>query len=76
MDRDFNLAAHERFLTSGLILARKWGSREFEQRILIEFGKHKLPVPEVRVSVTYEPSAAAGVADFDNMFSFAPVRWS
>lgn len=72
-DRPFDLAIHKRFLTSGLILARKWRNAEFEQRIVEEFGKHGLEVPSV--SVSQLPEYASGVPDFDSMFSFAPTRW-
>jgi len=72
-NREFNLKAHERLLTSGLILARKWGSPEFEQSVVQEFGKSGLEVPNLPF---FQPRITRNkIVDFDNMFSFAPVRW-
>ncbi|WP_155943268.1 hypothetical protein [Rhodanobacter thiooxydans] len=72
-DRGFDLEVQRRFLTSGLILARKWRSAAFEQTILGQFGEYGLKVPNVGpVKVMDEP---LNVADFSHSFSFASTRW-
>lgn len=72
-DRGFDLEIQRRFLTSGLILARKWKSDAFEQAILWQFEEYGLNPPNIG------PIKAMGaplkVADFNHSFSFASTRW-
>lgn len=72
-DRPFNLKTHERFLTSGLLLAHKWGSAQFEKKLLETFLNFGIEPPRTEKLAIYE--GQRNVADFDHMFSFAPVRW-
>lgn len=72
-DRGFDLEIQRRFLTSGLILARKWRSSSFEQTILAQFEEYGLKVPEIGpVKIVDAP---VSVADFNHSFSFASTRW-
>lgn len=60
-------------LASGMVLARKWGSAEFEQQLARRFRDAGLEPPAVP-DVPRVP-APEGVADFSRGFHFAPVRW-
>ena len=60
-------------LRSGVTLAQKWGGQKFEKNLLDEMRKMKwdqtLPRPE-----QVDPSWTK-IADFENLFHFAKVRW-
>ena len=73
IDRPYNPEVHKRFLTSGLLLARKWGSAAFEERLRAEFVRHKLEVPALPHIAPVD--AKREVADFEHMFSFGRTRW-
>jgi len=71
--RDYDVARHRQFLTSGLVLARKWGSTLFAERMSAELKKYKfdvhgIPKPQLQPDRN-------GVADFEHQFSFALRRW-
>lgn len=71
--REFDVKIHERFLKSGLLLARKWGNHKFESILMDQFKQHGLRVPNLPDYPAYE--GKRDVADFSKMFSFARVRW-
>ena len=60
-------------LTSGMILARKWGSAAFEHDLAARFRDAGIE-PPVIPNVPRAP-APENVADFSRGFHFAPVRW-
>jgi GT2 family glycosyltransferase len=72
-NRDENLRTRAMMFSSGVVLARKWGSPEFVARLRSELaalgttvpGSAPLPVPK----------EWRRYADFDHHFSFAEVRW-
>jgi GT2 family glycosyltransferase/SAM-dependent methyltransferase len=62
-----------RFLSSGLVLARKWGGQEFEAGLLEEMSK--LGKPAVAHRAKPVPDEWRDIPDFGHLFSFAPTRW-
>lgn len=72
-NRPYDRARHERFLTSGLLLAKKWRNNAFEKTIRRELKSRNLEASEGTVAPV--PEAWTGVCDFAHRFSFAPVRW-
>jgi GT2 family glycosyltransferase/ubiquinone/menaquinone biosynthesis C-methylase UbiE len=71
--RAFNSERHKRLLASGVLLARKWGSTSFEQRVSAELEASGGPLP-----VQNDPQVECRtheVCDFEHAFHFAPARW-
>ncbi len=66
-------ATTERYLRSGVVLARKWGSKSFEAEMLAELVRRGMNIE----NISHPPhfSGPRGAADFSHGFSFAPVRW-
>lgn len=71
--REYERARHQRFLISGLILARKWGNSQFAKRMLDEMKRLKLSPDRIPMPKPLEDTR--GAADFSHKFSFAPRRW-
>jgi GT2 family glycosyltransferase len=61
------------FLRSGVLLARKWGAREFERSMLGELRRAGSGPPDQQPRPV--PAEWRRVADFSHLFSFAPARW-
>lgn len=59
--------------TSGIILARKWGNREFETWLAKELQALGAEAPETWPDPV--PQDWQRIADFSRNFSFAPTRW-
>lgn len=72
-DRKFDLARHERFLTSGLRLAKKWGSDSFQQLVLDELKRHDLEAPSPEPALPLFDRS--DISDFSHRFYFANPRW-
>jgi GT2 family glycosyltransferase len=72
-NRPYNRARHQQFLSSGLVLARKWRNSGFENIILRELKAGSFQVPEC--SVAPVPEEWTRVCDFGHRFSFAATRW-
>jgi hypothetical protein len=72
IDRPFDPVVRARFLTSGVILARKWGGLDFEKRLLREAEYLQLSLGHIP---TPERATDTDVADFGRLFSFAQTRW-
>ncbi len=72
-NRPYDHARHQRFLSSGLLLATKWRSPSFEKIIRRELKSGSFETPEN--AITPVPEASTHVCDFAHRFSFAPVRW-
>jgi len=72
-NRPYDRARHQRFLTSGLLLAKKWRSPSFEGLIRRELKAGQFHPPET--SIAPVPEAWTKVCDFSHRFSFAEVRW-
>jgi GT2 family glycosyltransferase len=70
--RGFDATVHKRFLTSGIILARKWGSQKFEQSLLKEARNHQLNIEDIESPAVIADNA---VVDFSHNFTFAEARW-
>jgi GT2 family glycosyltransferase len=66
-------ATVERYLRSGVVLARKWGSKSFEAEMLGELERRGMNAEGIPHPPLF--SGPRGVADFSRGFSFAPVRW-
>jgi GT2 family glycosyltransferase len=58
---------------SGITLARKWGSPDFERRLRTELTARGFPIPHSSPMIV--PDEWRIYADFSNHFSFAPPRW-
>jgi len=72
-NRPYDRARHQRFLASGLLLAKKWRSPSFEGLIRRELKAGQFETPET--SIAPVPEAWTKVCDFSHRFSFAEVRW-
>ncbi len=72
-NRPYDRARHQRFLSSGLLLARKWRSPSFEKLIHRELKAGHFETPEC--SIAPVPEAWTHVSDFTHRFSFAATRW-
>ncbi len=72
-NRPYDRSRHQRFLSSGLLLAKKWRSASFENLVLRELkvGSFETPI----LDITQVPEAWTHVCDFTRRFSFAPTRW-
>ncbi|KAB1075343.1 class I SAM-dependent methyltransferase [Methylobacterium planeticum] len=73
IDRPYDRSVHAHFLTSGIILARKWGGDAFEQMLRAEFGNARIPIPVIPQIPAF--ASRRDVADFEHTFSFAATRW-
>jgi hypothetical protein len=58
---------------SGIILARKWGSPEFEKWLKGELTARGKPIPSLFPMIV--PEEWRHFADFSHQFSFAQPRW-
>ncbi len=72
IDRPFDATVHARFLTSGIVLARKWGELDFEKGLIREADRLNLRLGQIPAPRKAESTV---VADFDHLFSFAQTRW-
>jgi len=63
----------QRYLRSGVVLARKWGSKSFESEMLAELERRGMNSEDIPHPPRFP--GPRGVADFSRGFSFAPVRW-
>jgi hypothetical protein len=63
----------ERYLHSGVVLARKWGSKNFEAEMLAELERRGMNIENIPNPPRFP--GPRGAADFSHGFSFAPVRW-
>jgi GT2 family glycosyltransferase/SAM-dependent methyltransferase len=61
------------YLTSGVILARKWRCAPFEAALLQELEELELSPPDCWPPAV--PEEWADIPDFSHLFSFAPARW-
>jgi hypothetical protein len=66
-------ATTERYLRSGIALARKWGAQRFEAELLAEMERRGMNLADIPQPPKF--SGPRGCADFSHGFSFAPVRW-
>ena len=71
-DRTLDASTQRMFLESGLRLAGKWGGTEFAGRTRAELAMRGLPEPDLS-GIRALP--AAGIADFEHAYNFAPGRW-
>jgi hypothetical protein len=60
-------------LTSGVLLARKWGDAAFEREAADQLRQAGWAVPERTPAAV--PPAWRAVADFTRGFSFSDTRW-
>lgn len=58
---------------SGVILARKWGSQDFESWLQTELEARGFALPDEQPSAV--PQEWRRIADFTHHFSFAKPRW-
>lgn len=72
-NREQKLSTLKMIFSSGVILARKWGSAEFEQWLQQELLLRGLPVPKEKPKSV--DKAWRKYADFSNHFSFSLPRW-
>ncbi len=72
-NRPYDRARHQRFLASGLLLAKKWRNASFERIIYRELKAGNFETSEC--SIAPVPEAWTRVCDFTHRFSFAAVRW-
>ncbi|MEE1610174.1 glycosyltransferase [Microvirga sp. CF3016] len=72
-DREPDRNSRERFLSSGLILAHKWGGEAFKLGLLAEMKRLEMTAPDLS---NVEPQGAdSKVANFNHLFNFAETRW-
>ena len=72
-NREMTPATLQMIFESGIILARKWGSPEFEKRLKGELTARGKPIPILFPMVV--PEEWRHFADFSHQFSFARPRW-
>jgi hypothetical protein len=72
IDRPYDALIEERFLTSGIFLARKWSAPDFETLLRKRAAAQQIMLPEI---ARPEPERETGVADLKHLFSFAETRW-
>lgn len=72
-NRPYDHGRHQRFLSSGLLLAKKWRSDAFEKVIRRELTAGGFET--VEGSIAPVPETWTHVCDFGHRFSFAATRW-
>jgi GT2 family glycosyltransferase len=72
-NRSESRAARRHMLTSGVLLARKWGDAAFEREAADQLRQAGWAVPERTPAAV--PPAWRAVADFTRGFSFSDTRW-
>lgn len=63
----------EQILRAGVVLARKWGGESFEAGLRNELARRALSEGDIPEVARF--AGPRGCADFNHLFSFAPVRW-
>jgi GT2 family glycosyltransferase len=72
-NRSHNEAIRQMMLSSGVLLARKWGATIFEHEVSNELMRLGVPVPEEEPIPV--PAEWRDIPDFSRHFSFSEVRW-
>lgn len=72
-NREMTPATLQMTFESGIILARKWGSPEFEKWLKGELTRRGKPIPSLFPMIV--PEEWRRFADFSHQFSFAQPRW-
>lgn len=72
-NREMQPATLKMILESGLLLARKWSAKDFEQELMRNLSGKGFSVPEKFPQTV--PEEWLQYADFSNQFSFSEPRW-